>query len=292
MALKVEIDKRSGFCGGVIRAISRAEEFLDGNPSGRLYSLGAIVHNEAELKRLGDKGLVTISHDDIKSIVSPENETLLIRAHGEPPETYAIARQAGINVIDCTCPVVLRLQESIKEAYSRKGQIIIFGKIGHAEVLGLLGQVGGDAVVIENMDMLLSALENGKILTDIPLEIFSQTTKSPVEYSEICKVLSGRAKAGLTVHNTICSQVASRHEELSSFALSHDVIIFVSGASSSNGKVLCDLCRSKNPRTYHISSPDEVDPSWFGQDELVGVCGATSTPRWLLEEVACTIEKL
>ena len=292
MALKVEIDKRSGFCGGVIRAISRAEEFLDWNPSGRLYSLGAIVHNEAELKRLGDKGLVTISHDDIKSIVSPENETLLIRAHGEPPETYALARQAGINVIDCTCPVVLRLQESIKEAYSRKGQIIIFGKIGHAEVLGLLGQVGGDAVVIENMDMLLSALENGKILTDIPLEIFSQTTKSPVEYSEICKVLSGRAKAGLTVHNTICSQVASRHEELSSFALSHDVIIFVSGASSSNGKVLCDLCRSKNPRTYHISSPDEVDPSWFGQDELVGVCGATSTPRWLLEEVACTIEKL
>ena len=292
MALKVEIDKRSGFCGGVIRAISRAEEFLDWNPSGRLYSLGAIVHNEAELKRLGDKGLVTISHDDIKSIVSPENETLLIRAHGEPPETYALARQAGINVIDCTCPVVLRLQESIKEAYSRKGQIIIFGKIGHAEVLGLLGQVGGDAVVIENMDMLLSALENGKILTDIPLEIFSQTTKSPVEYSDICKVLSGRAKAGLTVHNTICSQVASRHEELSSFALSHDVIIFVSGASSSNGKVLCDLCRSKNPRTYHISSPDEVDPSWFGQDELVGVCGATSTPRWLLEEVACTIEKL
>ena len=292
MALKVEIDKRSGFCGGVIRAISCAEEFLDWNPSGRLYSLGAIVHNEAELKRLGDKGLVTISHDDIKSIVSPENETLLIRAHGEPPETYALARQAGINVIDCTCPVVLRLQESIKEAYSRKGQIIIFGKIGHAEVLGLLGQVGGDAVVIENMDMLLSALENGKILTDIPLEIFSQTTKSPVEYSDICKVLSGRAKAGLTVHNTICSQVASRHEELSSFALSHDVIIFVSGASSSNGKVLCDLCRSKNPRTYHISSPDEVDPSWFGQDELVGVCGATSTPRWLLEEVACTIEKL
>ena len=290
MALKVEIDKRSGFCGGVIRAISHAEEFLDGNPSGKLYSLGAIVHNEAELKRLGDKGLVTIGHDDITSIPSPENETLLIRAHGEPPETYALARKVGISVIDCTCPVVLRLQKSIKEAYSRKGQIIIFGKIGHAEVLGLLGQVGGDAVVIENMDMLLSALEDGTIRIDVPLEIFSQTTKSPTEYSEICKVLSERAKAGLTVHNTICSQVASRHEELSSFALSHDVIIFVSGVSSSNGKVLCDLCRSRNPRTYHISSVEDIDPSWFLPDDSVGVCGATSTPRWLLEEVAKNLQ--
>ncbi len=299
MALKVEIDKRSGFCGGVIRAISRAEEFLDGNPSGRLYSLGAIVHNEAELKRLGDKGLVTIGHDDIAGIPSPEDETLLIRAHGEPPETYAQARKVGINVIDCTCPVVLRLQESIRKAYNElngtSGQIIIFGKVGHAEVLGLLGQVGGDAVVIENMPMLLEALGNGRICTGRPLEIFSQTTKSPVEYSEICKVLSEHAEAGLTVHNTICSQVASRHEEMASFALSHDVIIFVSGASSSNGKVLCDLCRSRNPRTYHISSPDEIDPEWFGPDDSVGVCGATSTPRWLLEEVAeklSTIKKL
>ena len=337
MALKVEIDRRSGFCGGVIRAISRAEEFLDGNPSGKLYSLGAIVHNEAELKRLGDKGLVTIGHDDISSIPSPENETLLIRAHGEPPSTYSLARAVGINVIDCTCPVVLRLQESIREAYARvngipvagsyrsdaslrsappfapltvpplnvpraavsspaaadhRGLLIIFGKVGHAEVLGLLGQVGGDAVVIENMEMLLSALEDGTIRTDVPLEIFSQTTKSPTEYSEICTVLSEKAKAGLTVHNTICSQVASRHEKLSSFALSHDIIVFVSGASSSNGKVLCDLCRSRNPRTYHISSVGEIDSSWFHPDDSVGVCGATSTPRWLLEEIARSIERL
>lgn len=286
MALKVEIDKRSGFCGGVIRAISRAEEFLNGNPSRKLYSLGAIVHNEAELKRLGDKGLVTIGHEDIAAIPLPENETLLIRAHGEPPSTYELAKLAGIKVIDCTCPVVLRLQKSIKEAYSRKGQIVIFGKVGHAEVLGLLGQVGGDAVVVENMDMLLSALKDRTIRTDVPLEIFSQTTKSPTEYSEICQVLSERAQAGLTVHNTICSQVASRHEELASFSDNHDVIVFVSGASSSNGKVLCDLCRSRNPRTYHISSPKEIDPSWFLPDDNVGVCGATSTPRWLLEEVA------
>lgn len=292
MALKVEIDRRSGFCGGVIRAISRAEEFLAGNPSGKLYSLGAIVHNEAELKRLGDKGLVTIGHEDISAIPSPENETLLIRAHGEPPSTYELASQAGIKVIDCTCPVVLKLQKSIKEAYSRKGQIVIFGKVGHAEVLGLLGQVGGDAVVIENMKMLLSALEDGTIRTDIPLEIFSQTTKSPTEYSEICKVLSKRTRAGLTVHNTICSQVASRHEELASFSENHDVIIFVSGVSSSNGKVLCDLCRSRNPRTYHISSVEEIAPSWFRPDDNVGICGATSTPRWLLEEVASSIERL
>jgi 4-hydroxy-3-methylbut-2-enyl diphosphate reductase len=289
MALKVEIDKRSGFCGGVIRAIGRAEQFLEENPGRKLYSLGAIVHNEAELQRLGAKGLVTIRHEDIAGIRSPGNETLLIRAHGEPPETYSLAKEVGINVIDCTCPVVLRLQQSIREAYARQGQIIIFGKVGHAEVLGLLGQVGGDAVVIENMPMLLEALEEGRIRTDVPLEIFSQTTKSPDEYSEICKVLSERAEAGLTVHETICSQVASRHQQLSDFAASHDVIIFVSGASSSNGKVLCDLCRSKNSRTYHISSPEDIDQSWFGPDDCVGVCGATSTPRWLLEQVAGVI---
>ena len=292
MALTVEIDKRSGFCGGVIRAISKAEEFLDTHPGKKLYSLGAIVHNEAELERLGRKGLVTIGHDDIGNIQSPENKTVLIRAHGEPPSTYKLTREAGINLIDCTCPVVLKLQKDIREAYDSKSRIVIFGKVGHAEVLGLLGQVGGDAVVIENMDMLLSALENGTIRTDVPLEIFSQTTKSPTEYSEICSVLSERAKARLTVHNTICKQVASRHEELAEFASTHDIIIFVSGVSSSNGKVLCDLCRSRNPRTYHISDPKEIDPSWFGPDESVGVCGATSTPHWLLEEVATAVADL
>ena len=163
MALYVEIDKRSGFCGGVIRAISRAEEFLESDPGRKLYSLGAIVHNEAELSRLGSKGLVTIGKEDISDIPDPSSETLLIRAHGEPPETYELAKNVGINVIDCTCPVVLRLQQSIREAYDQNKNIIIFGKIGHAEVLGLLGQVGGDAVVIEDMNMLLSALEDGSI---------------------------------------------------------------------------------------------------------------------------------
>lgn len=290
MALEVEIDKYSGFCGGVIRAISRAERFLATSPGCRLYSLGAIVHNEAELKRLGEKGLVTVTKEGLRDMEDPRNETLLIRAHGEPPETYSYAESIGINLIDCTCPVVLKLQKSIREAWERLhpqgGQVIIFGKVGHAEVLGLLGQVGGDAVVVEDLGMLLEALQEGEIRTDVPLEIFSQTTKSPSEYSGICDELSRRAQAGIKVHRTICSQVASRHEQLSEFAVAHDIIIFVSGVSSSNGKVLYDLCKSINPRTYHISAPDETDPSWFRPGDRVGICGATSTPRWLLEDAA------
>lgn len=290
MALQVEIEKHSGFCGGVIRAIGRAEKFLEESPGRTLYSLGDIVHNEAELRRLGEKGLVTVDKDGLMNIPDPSSETLLIRAHGEPPQTYSLAQKLGLTVIDCTCPVVLKLQKSIREAYERVkpagGQIVIFGKIGHAEVLGLLGQVSGDAVVIENVPMLLSALEDGSIRTDKPLEIFSQTTKSPVEYSEICKVLESCPGAGLQVHNTICSQVASRHEELADFALRHDVIVFVSGVSSSNGKVLFDLCKSRNQRTYHISDPSELEPEWFSDGDKVGVCGATSTPGWLLEQVA------
>ncbi len=290
MNLQVEIERHSGFCGGVIRAISRAEKFLEEFPGRRLYSLGDIVHNEAELKRLGEKGLVTIDKEGLMNIPTPASETILIRAHGEPPQTYSLAGRLGITVIDCTCPVVLKLQKSIREAYERVkpagGQIIIFGKIGHAEVLGLLGQVGGDAVVIENMPMLLSALENGAIRTDRPMEIFSQTTKSPVEYSEICRILESHSRHRLQVHNTICSQVASRHAELSEFASKHDVIVFVSGASSSNGKVLFDLCKSKNPRTYHISEPSELVPDWFSDGDKVGVCGATSTPGWLLKQIA------
>ena len=290
MAIQVEIEKHSGFCGGVIRAIGRAEKFLEESPGRTLYSLGDIVHNEAELRRLGEKGLITVDKDGLMNIPDPSSETLLIRAHGEPPQTYSLAQKLGLTVIDCTCPVVLKLQKSIREAYERVkpagGQIVIFGKIGHAEVLGLLGQVSGDAVVIENMPMLLSALEDGSIRTDKPLEIFSQTTKSPVEYSEICKVLESCPGAGRQVHNTICSQVASRHEELADFALRHDVIVFVSGVSSSNGKVLFDLCKSRNQRTYHISDPSELEPEWFSDGDKVGVCGATSTPGWLLEQVA------
>ena len=289
--LKVEIDPGSGFCGGVIRAITKAEDYL--SQGGRLYSLGAIVHNEAELKRLGSQGLVTV--DCLEQV--PDEGTVLIRAHGEPPATYKAARKRSLNVIDCSCPVVLQLQGRIRDAYARlhenglHGQVLIFGRVGHAEVLGLLGQVNGDALVIENTAMLTEALESGQIDLSQPVEIFSQTTKSPSEYDAICQMLRERG-ARLTVHNTICAQVASRHKKLAAFAREHDVIVFVSGRSSSNGKVLSDLCRRENPHTYLIGSPSEINPNWFTGSSTVGVCGATSTPKWLLEEVGSVIEQL
>ena len=287
--LNVEIDPGSGFCGGVIRAITRAEEVLA--RSGKLYSLGAIVHNEEELSRLRKQGLVTIK--DLSGV--PEGETVLIRAHGEPPSTYEAASARRLEVIDCSCPVVLQLQRNIREAYARlhadgrQGQVLIFGRVGHAEVLGLVGQVDGDALVVENEQMLLDALP--RLDFSQPMEIFSQTTKSPSEYAAICQVLRDRG-AQLTVHDTICAQVANRHERLAAFARQHHVIIFVSGRSSSNGKVLSDLCRSVNPHTYLVNSPDEIEAGWFRSGQSVGVCGATSTPKWQLERVADAIRAI
>lgn len=302
--LTVDIDSNSGFCAGVIRAIGKAEEYLkDGNK--RLYSLGAIVHNDAELGRLVKQGLVTVDKDDLNEMVDARGEVLLIRAHGEPPQTYRTAEGLGFSIIDCTCPVVLRLQEHIRNAYGRmagKGQIIIFGKIGHAEVLGLIGQTDGTAIVVENTPMLEESIENGTIRLDIPTEVFSQTTKSPAEYSRLCARLEEemarynelsierfKGRGLLVINETICQQVATRHERLSKFALDHDIIIFVSGKASSNGKVLCDLCKSLNIRTYHIDSVEEIKREWFRADDRVGVCGATSTPKWLLEDVAAHI---
>ena len=300
--LTVDIDSNSGFCAGVIRAIGKAEEFLKGGE--RLYSLGAIVHNDAELSRLVAQGLVTIDKEDLEEMVDAQGETLLIRAHGEPPQTYQTAEHLGFKIIDCTCPVVLKLQQRIKNAHERlleggQGQIIIFGKPGHAEVLGLVGQTGGEAIVVENIAMLEDAVKKGEIKLDIPTEVFSQTTKSPAEYSRLCarleEMMAGynempverfKGRHLLNVHDTVCSQVATRHERLSKFALEHDIVIFVSGKASSNGKVLCDLCKSLNIRTYHIDSVGEIKREWFRADDKVGVCGATSTPKWLLEEVA------
>ena len=292
--LTVDIDSHSGFCAGVIRAIGKAEEFLENNAgSGKnLYSLGAIVHNDAELSRLVAKGLVTIDKEDLEEMVNADGESLLIRAHGEPPQTYVQAESLGFSIIDCTCPVVLKLQQRIKEAYVRQqekgeGQIIIFGKIGHAEVLGLIGQTDGNAIVVENIPMLDELIKEGAVRLDIPTEVFSQTTKSPAEYTLLCNRLKDACCEGVVnVHETICSQVATRHDRLSKFALEHDVILFVSGKASSNGKVLCDLCKSLNIRTYHIDSDTEIKREWFRADDKVGVCGATSTPKWLLEEVA------
>lgn len=302
--ITVDIDKNSGFCAGVIRAIGKAEEFLDGNTDNRLYSLGAIVHNDSELERLSEKGLVTIDKEDFDEMVDADGEVLLIRAHGEPPQTYSRAEALGFQVIDCTCPVVLKLQQRIKEAYLKqqeagKGQIIIFGKIGHAEVLGLIGQTDGSAIVVENIQMLDEAVAQGQIKLDIPTEVFSQTTKSPAEYRRLCAKLEEdmarynelsverfKGRGLLAVHDTICSQVATRHERLSKFALEHDLIVFVAGKASSNGKVLCDLCKSLNIRTYHIDSPSEIKREWFRADDKVGICGATSTPKWLLVEAS------
>lgn len=328
MARSVEIDPQSGFCGGVIRAITTAEEYLAGHRGSHLYSLGSIVHNEEELARLKSKGLQTIDVADLammaeggagcgaadasgKTVADAaaadsgaacegktlprEGDVLLIRAHGEPPQTYATASGLGFEVIDCTCPVVLQLQKDIREAYAAldgRGRIIIFGKVGHAEVLGLVGQVGGDAVVVENQDMLRDAFERGEVPVDEPVEIFSQTTKSPDEYEKICAMVRSQMASEqlVTVHNTICRQVGSRHSGLTAFAKSHDIIIFVAGKSSSNGMVLCNLCRSVNIRTYHIGSVADLKSEWFREDDHVGVCGATSTPKWLLEEIAAHIE--
>lgn len=285
MHLQVEIDAHSGFCGGVIRAIGQAEDYLAAHPGEQLLSLGSIVHNEAELERLHGKGLRTIT-----SLDGLSGGSVLIRAHGEPPRTYARAAAQGIELIDCTCPVVLQLQRRIREAYARMqeagGQVVIFGKVGHAEVLGLVGQVGGDALVVENMSMLSEAVDRGLVHPDGPVEVFSQTTKSPSEYAEICAALRAFVTGEVTVHDTICKQVSSRHAQLTAFARLHDVIVFVSGRESSNGKVLYGLCKGVNERSFHVGSADEIDPAWLRDGDRVGVCGATSTPKWLLEAVA------
>ena len=305
--MKVEIDRQSGFCGGVIRAIKKAESFLAEHPGENLFSLGAIVHNDAELARLHKLGLTTIDYDDLSQTRDAGGKTLLIRAHGEPPVTYFRAESAGFRIIDCTCPVVLDLQKSIREAYGRQctegvdGQIIIFGQIGHAETLGLMGQAA-NAVVIQDLNMLVEAVGKGTVDISRPIEIFSQTTKSPAEFAQVCSYLEDSMSSSLNmdvaefrgtdrlkVHNTICTQVATRQARLSDFAARHDVVIFVSGKASSNGKVLSALCKKTNIRTYHIESSEELREIWFSPDDNVGVCGATSTPRWLLEEVASKI---
>ena len=297
--MKVEIDRNSGFCGGVIKAIKTAEDYLKEN-GGRLFSLGAVVHNEEELSRLESKGLIALDKDDLFQMESAQGETLMIRAHGEPPQIYEAARRKGFKVIDCTCPVVLKLQKDILDAYSELeneglgGRIVIFGKVGHPEVLGLVGQVGGDALVVENMEQLKKSISKGDPDLSRPVELFSQTTMSPVDFSAMKEFLAANMKDGapLRAHDTICLQVSHRHDELAEFAFSHDVMVFVSGRHSSNGKVLSDLCRSCNFRTFHISSEQEISREWFRPEDNVGVSGATSTPLWLLERVARTIENL
>lgn len=277
----IEIDSESGFCFGVVTAIRKAEEEL-ANGS-QLYCLGDIVHNSAEVDRLCAAGLQTITHSQIESL--PIGAKMLLRAHGEPPSTYRVARQRGIKIIDATCPVVLKLQQRIKARFEAPGpvpQIVIYGKAGHAEVNGLVGQTEGQAIVVED----IAGLEKVDFNRDIAL--YSQTTKS-IEGFQAVKAEIERRKAPHTNFescDTICRQVANRTGHLAEFASRKDVVLFVAGAKSSNGKVLYNRCRDINPRTYLLSGPDELNPQWLQGAENIGICGATSTPRWLMELVA------
>ncbi len=280
MTRHVEIDSGSGFCFGVVTAIQKAEEELE--KSGALYCLGDIVHNSDEVQRLARKGLEVITHADLEHL---HNVKVLLRAHGEPPSTYLLAKRNNIEIIDATCPVVLRLQQRIKKSYdaeaNERPQIVIYGKNGHAEVNGLVGQTSGEAIVIE------SVAELDKLDYSRPIALYSQTTKSLTGFKEIIAEIERRMLPGVRFESfdTICRRVANRVEKLQEFARAHDLILFVAGKKSSNGKVLYEHCREVNPNTRLIANANEIACEWLENAESIGICGATSTPRWLMEEV-------
>ena len=275
--IQVEIDNGSGFCFGVTTAIKKAEEELaEGKP---MYCLGDIVHNGMEVERLTAMGLITINHEQLKDL---HDVKVLLRAHGEPPETYELARRNNIEIIDATCPVVLQLQKRIKKQFLNNpdAQIVIFGKNGHAEVLGLVGQTKSEAIVIEHFDEV-TRLDFSK-----DIYLYSQTTKSLDEFHRIIEYIQAHIQEGAVFKSfdTICRQVANRMPNIARFAAQHDVILFVSGRKSSNGKVLYNECKNINPNSYHIEGAKEIDMNWFKGVQTVGICGATSTPKWLMEE--------
>src|SRR5690554_6607831 len=283
--MRVEIDRRSGFCFGVIKAIKSAESEL--RSADRLYCLGDIVHNGMEVERLENMGLKSISREEYYQL---KDCKVLIRAHGEPPETYEYAKNNNIELIDATCPVVLTLQEKVKRSYEnysdQDGQIVIYGKKGHAEVIGLDGQINKKAVVLESMNDI------GLIDFSRPVSLYSQTTKRVEDFYEIAESVKSNMKPGVPVEikDSICRQVSNRVPHLKKFVLDFDMILFVAGHKSSNGKYLYTICKEENERTYHISRTSEIDPAWFDGVESVGICGATSTPNWLMEEVADWID--
>ncbi len=291
--MKIEIDQKSGFCFGVHNAVEVAENALrDGET---VYSLGSVMHNDMEMKRLTSLGLITIDHDRFRSL---KDCKVLIRAHGEPPETYRTAVENNITIIEATCPIVKRLQSKIKKTWieirQNKGQIVIYGKPGHAEVIGLLGQTDNEGLLISKADDI------EKIDFSRPVALFSQTTMEIIEFGRIRQLIFDRLKEkghldperDFIVFNTICGQVSGREPNLRAFAADHDTVIFVSGRDSSNGKMLYSVCKSINPDTHFISSVEEIDKSWFDGKESVGICGATSTPRWLIREVKDHIRKI
>lgn len=281
--MKVEIDERSGFCFGVVKAITAAEDALrEPEP---IVSLGDIVHNPIEMRRLGDIGLRSVDRAELARM---KGGRVLIRAHGEPPVTYDTARRNGTTIVDATCPVVAKLQKLVRQAHEQMlvtgGQVVILGKKGHAEVEGLLGQVDGDAIVVEGFG------DVEQVDFSKPVYVLSQTTQSPVFFNEVVGRIRERARAEVTVRNTICGEVAGREEHMAEFARSYDVVVFVSGRASSNGRALFEVCARANPRSYMVEHEGELRQEWFRGVESVGVCGATSTPRWLMERVRDRIE--
>ncbi len=283
---KVEIDNNSGFCNGVVRAIQAAEKELEKGE--QLYCLGDIVHNSNEVERLRSKGLITINHDQLREL---RNAKVLLRAHGEPPETYRIAQENNIEIIDATCPVVLQLQRKIKKSHDTHAgsdhQILIYGKVGHAEVNGLVGQTNGEAIVLENTDDLCKVDFNKHIT------LYSQTTKSVQHFAEMVQIIEKRTQDGnFEWHDTICRQVANRIPNIREFARNHDLVLFVCGKKSSNGKVLYEECRSVNAHTHLVSDIDELDATWLEGKSNIGICGATSTPRWLMAQFQERVEQI
>ena len=275
--LQIEIDSGSGFCFGVTTAIKKAEEKLaDGNT---LYCLGDIVHNGMEVERLHANGLVTINHEELDRL---HDVKVLLRAHGEPPETYALAEKNHIDIIDATCPVVLQLQRRIKKQFDAnpQAQIVIFGKNGHAEVLGLVGQTCGKAIVVENVE------DVARLDYSRDIYLYSQTTKSLDGFHRVIDYIQAHIAPTATFRSfdTICRQVANRMPNIGSFASRHDIIVFVCGRKSSNGKVLFNECRRVNPNSHLIEKSEEIDMTWFDGLASVGICGATSTPKWLMEQ--------
>ncbi len=279
--MRVEIDPKSGFCFGVVRAIEQAEQALCGG--GKVYSLGDIVHNRIEVQRLHSLGLRTIGREEL---AASNYSRILIRAHGEPPSTFAHAEALGLEIIDATCPVVAKLQRHVKMAYEQMqqvgGNVVLLGKRGHAEVVGLTGQVADDVLVIE------SEADLEQVDFSRPLYFLSQTTQSITLFRSLAAAMTSRIfdPSALIVRDTICRQVSSREDHLREFVSRFDVVIFVCGRKSSNGKVLFEVCRAANSATYNIEEPSEIDPAWFVGAESVGICGATSTPAWLMEKVA------
>lgn len=275
--IQIEIDNGSGFCFGVTTAIKKAEEELAQGE--KLYCLGDIVHNGMECERLRQMGLITINHEEMREL---HDVKVLLRAHGEPPETYELARRNNIEIIDATCPVVLKLQKRIKEQYDAnlQSQIVIFGKKGHAEVLGLVGQTQSSAIVIENFD------EVTKLDFSRDIYLYSQTTKSLDEFHRIIDYIQAHISSEATFQSfdTICRSVANRMPNISQFAAKHDLVLFVCGRKSSNGKVLYNECLRVNPNTHQVEGPEEIEPQWLEGIESVGICGATSTPKWLMEQ--------